>query len=144
MDLDRTAWLKAGAVFIVSVGVATGLGVVFSAFAPPPSCDFPVVLERSAGEETMRATVAELDGLYPVGAVGYRLVRMDVAPERILEEGSLETALDGSSQVAYHPVDPAASLLQVGDYFEAEVQGETHLMLLEEGIPIGWTQGCET
>lgn len=141
--MTKASWLKAGGVFVASLSLAAGLGYAFTVLAPAPVCDFPVHLDRANLESGIRATVVGVEGEYAVATLAYKVVLLDVLEERVVEEGSLADALGGTETLTYVPRDGEGVHLQPGDAFLVEAEGDVHLLLLRDGVPVAWTAGCE-
>jgi hypothetical protein len=140
--LDRGSWLKAGGIFLLSLGMAAGVGLAFSSLSPAPECGFPVMMAREPVDVGMRATIISVDGEFQVDQVGYRVVVLGDGSSGVLMEGNLTDALEGGGPVSYYPTDPSAGVLRAGDYLLVESEEDIHVILLAGGTPVGWTAGC--
>lgn len=141
--MNRASWLKAGGIFLASLSMAAGLGFALSALSPEPACAFPVGLHREVVDGGIQATVTHVEGDYAVVDLEYQLVLLEPQLEDVLEEGSLAEARLGSGAVIFEPRDGSASSLRAGDVLTAEGPGTLHLILLQDGVPVAWTGGCE-
>ncbi|MFQ5838536.1 MAG: hypothetical protein ACE5HJ_07110 [Thermoplasmata archaeon] len=143
--LDRGRWLKAGGIFVISLGMATAVGLAFSALSPSPECGFSVLMNRERVEGGLKATLTYVDGTYNITDVEYRIVLLRGDVSSVIMEGNLTSALKGMDGVTYHPNDPSRSVLEEGDYLTVDVDDEAaHVLLLtRSGTPLGWTVGCE-
>lgn len=120
------------------------VGFSLGAFLPQESCVFPVVLDRTTTEAGVEATVSRVEGSYPVAAIGYKAVLLELEERRVIQEGNLTDLSPTSPGLSFHPADASSDVLQTGDLFILTLEGEVHLILLDEGgTPVGWTLGCE-
>ena len=141
--MKRVQVLKAVAIFFVSLGVAVIVGLSLGAFVPSEACTFPVVFDRSSTEAGVQATVTQVEGSYLVTAIGYKAIVLDTEEGRVIQEGKLTDLSPGTPGLSFHPMDANTAFLQAGDLFRMNLEGEVHLILLDEGgTPIGWTLGC--
>ncbi len=136
--------MKAGGIFLLSLGIATALGLGLSATSPPSQCQFPVVLSVETSEGGLRATVTSVDGEFSIRDVEYQIVEVRGSSLVVLDRGNLTDALTGLQGVVYLPVDPLNGALDPGDQILVEeAVGDTHVFLAtHEGIPLGWSAGC--
>ncbi len=142
--MERIQVLKALAIFVVSLGVAVIVGLSLGAFVPPGACTFPVVFDRTSTGDGVQMAVTQVEGSYLVAAIGYKAIVLDTEEGRVIQEGNLRDLSPGTPGLSFHPVDANTAFLQAGDLFRVNLEGEVHLILLDErGTPIGWTLGCE-
>ncbi len=143
--MDRVDGLKAVGIFLLSLGLALGMGLGFSVLSQAPSCDYPVVLRKERVDGGLRTTVTSVEGEFAVVEVGYLVIELTDAVAPVVEEGNLTEALDRTDGVVYLPGDPEAGVLQEGDALEMDaVEADVGLLLVTmEGAPLGWTEGCE-
>ncbi|MEE9593191.1 MAG: hypothetical protein V3W28_06400 [Thermoplasmata archaeon] len=131
-------------IFFLSLAVALVVGFSLGTIIPQESCVFPVVLDRTTTEAGVEAMVSQVEGSYPVSAIGYKVVLLEVEEQRVLQEGNLTDLSPTSPGLSFHQADASSDVLQTGDLFLMTLEGEVHLILLDEGgTPIGWTLGCE-
>ncbi|MFQ5907674.1 MAG: hypothetical protein ACE5JE_02425 [Thermoplasmata archaeon] len=131
-------------IFLLSLVIALVVGFSLGAFIPQETCAFPVVLDRTTTEAGVEATVSQVEGTYLVSAIGYKAVLLEVEGRRVIQEGNLADLSATSPGLSFHRADASLDVLQTGDQFRMTLEGEVHLILLDEGgTPIGWTLGCE-
>ncbi|MEE9600517.1 MAG: hypothetical protein V3W22_02280 [Thermoplasmata archaeon] len=137
--------MKAGGIFLLSLGMAAVLGLAFSVLSPNSECSLPVSMSIESSEGGLRAVVTSVEGEFDIDEVEYRIVQLREGSFTVVMEGSLTSALSGAEGVVYHHQDPAAGVLEVGDYLTidgAEEGTQVILMTLDE-TALGWTVGCE-
>ncbi len=138
-------WLKAGGVFLLSVGLATGLGFGLSSLSTTPECGFSVRLTVERHGDALEATVTHVDEVLNIADVAYQIVQLRGSSSKVIAAGNLTDALEGTDSVVYVPGDPAKGTLEPGDRLLVEMaQEDIHVLLVtREGTPLGWTAGCE-
>ncbi|MEE9237485.1 MAG: hypothetical protein V3U52_06840 [Thermoplasmata archaeon] len=137
--------MKAGGIFLLSLGMAAVLGLAFSVLFSDSECDFPVSMSIESSEEGLRAVVTSVEGEFDIDEVEYRIVQLRNGSSTVVMGGSLTSALSGAEGVVYHHQDPAGGILEVGDYLTIDgAEEDTHVILMTlDGTPLGWTVGCE-